>query len=123
MLGPYAVTKQEGNNISYYRNQLDTQHTFHSDRVTPFIGSKTVAYDVGLLDKEEYIVEKIISHRGAWNRLKSIELFVRWDGCTAAQDSWEPWSSMRRVKALHDYLKTIGKERYIPAKLNVLETI
>ena len=121
LLGPYTVTKQEGSNISCYHNQLDTQHTFHSDRVTPFIGSITVAYDMGLLDKEEYIVEKIISHRGTWNRLKSIELFVRWDGCTAAQDSWEPWSSMRRVKALHGYLKTIGKERYIPAKLNVFQ--
>ena len=74
---------------------------------------------MGLLDKEEYIVEKIISHRGAWNRLKSIELFVRWDGCTAAQDSWEPWSSMRRVKAVHEYLKTINKEKYISAQLDV----
>ena len=79
LLGPYTVTKQEGNYISCYHNQLDTQHIFHSDRVTPLIGSKTVAYDMGLLDKEEYIVEKIISHRGAWNRLKSIELLVRLD--------------------------------------------
>ena len=115
LLGPYTVTQQEGNNISCYHNQLNTQHKFHSDRVTPFIGSTTIAHDIGMLDKDEYVVDKIVSHRGAWNRLKSIELLVRWHGYTSDSDSWEPWSSLRRVQALHTYLKTIGKEKFIPA--------
>ena len=115
LLGPYTVTQQAGNNISCYHNQLNTQHTFHSDRVTPFIGSTTIAYKMSMLDKDEYIVEKILSHRGNWNRLKSIELLVRWQGYTAESDSWEPWSSMRRVHALHTYLRLIKKEKYIAA--------
>ena len=115
LLGPYTVTKQEGNKISCYHNQLHTQHIFHSDRVTPFIGSTTIANKIGLLDKEEYVVEKIKSHRGTWNKLKSIELLVRWQGYTADSDSWEPWSNMRRVHALHTYLRLINKEKFISA--------
>jgi hypothetical protein len=115
LMGPYTVTKQDGNNINCFHNQLNTKHTFHATRVTPFIGSPTISHDIGLLDKEEYIVEQILSHRGAWNRLKSLEFLVRWQGYNAESDSWEPWTALRRVQALHDYLTLINKEKYIPA--------
>jgi Chromo (CHRromatin Organisation MOdifier) domain len=109
LLGPYTVTKQEGNNFSCYHNQLNTQHTFHSDRVTPFTGSTTIAHDIGMLDEEEYIVEKILSHRGVWTRLKSLEFLVRWHGYDTACDSWEPWTALRRVQALHTYLESFTR--------------
>ena len=56
LLCPYSVISQERNDITCTHCHLKTQHTFHSDRVSPFLGAPTDAPKVGLIDKEEYFV-------------------------------------------------------------------
>ena len=56
LLDPDSVTSQECNDIICTHCHLKTQHTFHSDRVSPFLGATTDAAKLGLLDKEEYVV-------------------------------------------------------------------
>ena len=114
LLGPYTVKKQNGNNVTCQHTKLESQHVFHADRIMPYIGTEQSAKHIGLLDQEEFIVESIVNHRGNWSNLKSIELLVRWQGYTSEADSWEPWSSLRRVAALHDYLHRINQTKYIP---------
>ena len=114
LLGPYSVTTQIGNDISCTHCQLGTQHIFHSDRVTPFIGTTTSAEKLGLLDREEYIVEKILTHRGAWSLPKSLEFLVRWQDYAPDSDSWEPYQALKYVTALHKYLKAHRKDKLIP---------
>ena len=108
------MKKQIGNNVTCQHTQLESQHVLHTDRLTPYIGTEQSAKHIGLLDQEEFIVESIVNHRGNWSNLKSIELLVRWQGYTSESDSWEPWSSLRRVAALHKYLHQIGRTKYIP---------
>lgn len=116
LLGPYVVLSQSKNDISCEHTVTKKQYTFHADRVTPFIGSQQTAERVGLLDREEYIVDSIITHRGSFSRLRHLEFLVRWHGCTSSSDSWEPWSELRNVQPLHDYLRLHGHERHIPRK-------
>ena len=114
LLGPYTVITQDGNNITCLHTQLNTEHVFHTDRISPYIGTMRSAQKIGLLDREEYIVKSIVAHRGKWTHLKSIELLVHWHGYTSDSDSWEPWTSLRLVKALHEYLQKIGHTNKIP---------
>jgi hypothetical protein len=114
LLGPYKVLSQNNNDISCEHIVTNNKHTFHADRVTPYIGSTLSAERIGLLDREEYIIDSIIAHRGSFSRLRSLEFLVRWKGYEASSDSWEPWSELRDVEPLHDYLRSTGHERHIP---------
>ena len=67
--GPYSVISQEHNDIICTHCHLQTQHIFHSDRVSPFLGTLIDATKLGLLDKEEYVVSAVLRHRGNLNRL------------------------------------------------------
>ena len=51
------------------------------------------------------IIDSITSHRGNWSNLLSMQFLVKWSGYSPADDTWEPWSSLRRTIQLHDYLR------------------
>ena len=80
LLGPHSVISQERNDIICTHCHLKTQHTFHADRVSPFLGAPTDAAKLGLLDKEEYVVSAVLQHRGNLNHLKTVEVLVNWLG-------------------------------------------
>ena len=120
LLGPYEVLSQHVNDIYCEHPTLRTKHTFHADRVTPFIGTPTAATALGHLDRDEYIVEEVLSHRGEWKRLTSMEFLVHWHGYDAATDSWEPWRVLRSVAALHTYLRNHNLENRIPKQFRPL---
>ena len=90
LLGPSSVISQERNDIICTHCHLKTQHTFHSDRVSPFLGAPTDAAKLGLLDKEEYVVSALLQHRGNLNRLKTVEVLVSWLGYGTESNTWEP---------------------------------
>ena len=114
LLGPYSVISQERNDIICTHCHLQTQHTFHSDRVSPFLGTPTDAAKLGLLDKDEYVVSAVLQHRGNLKRLKTVEVLVSWLGYDAESNTWEPWHTMRNVSALHTYLQSQNLSQYIP---------
>ena len=94
LLGPYQVISQHKNDVLCTHPVAQTSHVFHSTRLTPFIGSVDTAKHLGLLDKEEYIVEQIMSHRGKPPRLKTLQFLVRWAGYDSTSDTWESWATI-----------------------------
>ena len=115
LLGPYTVMNQIKNNITCRHVATDKIHTFHSDRVTPFIGNTQDADKIGLLDREEFEVHRIIQHRGNLRLVSSLQFLVRWKGYTSDFDTWEPWVELKHLIPLHTYLRTIGQANLIPS--------
>ena len=70
--------------------------------------------DIATRDHQEYFVETVLDHRGDFKRVSSLEFKIHWRGYTADSDSWEPWSNVRLVQALHEYLRHIHKPDLIP---------
>jgi hypothetical protein len=115
LLGPYTVLKQVKNDITCRHVVTEKIHTFHSDRVTPFIGTTQDADKIGLLDREEFEVHSILQHKGNLRLVTTLTFLVRWEGYTSESDTWEPWAELKHLLPLHTYLRTIGHSNLIPS--------
>ena len=66
------------------------------------------------IDKEEFIIESILSHRGSFHNRRNLQFLVRWSGYTASDDTWEPLPALRHSISLHAYLRTVEHPELIP---------
>jgi putative transposase len=57
------------------------------------------------IDHDEFIVEAIVDHRGNPKKKKNMEFLIRWKGYEPADDTWEPYSTVKDLAALDDYSK------------------
>ena len=116
MLGPSKVQHQTKNDISCQHVITNIVHKLHASRISPFIGSAAEAYTTALLDRDEYIVDSIVTHRGNPEKGSTLEFLVRWHNDSSEHDTWEPWAEMKSVSAVHTYLrnniKTIIPRQY-----------
>ena len=80
----------------------------------PFIGTPATASNLGLLDRDECIVESIVTHTGNPYRLTPLKFLVHWAGHPTDADTWEPWTSLRTYALLHNYLRTHNLYHIIP---------
>ena len=84
--------------------------------------------DVARRDDMEYFVEDILDHRGPQQRSK-IEFLVKWLNYPSDKNTWEPYSNLRDVDKLHDYLrqnnltKLINKQHRWILYTYILETL
>ena len=96
LLGPYEVIKQTKSDISCKHVVTNIISKLHSSRVTPpFIGSTTDAQTAALLDRDEFIVDSVITHRGDTKKTSPIEFLIRWFNYSSEHDSWESWAEMK----------------------------
>ena len=86
--------------------------TFHMGLVQKFVANNDKLfpkqdmksfYDFGQDDKQEWLVEEIISH--GWSNSKELKLEVRW---TLGDTTWEPIASCKDLEALDLYLELQG---------------
>ena len=69
-----------------------------------FDPSITNSLDVARRDYMEYFVEDILGHRGKHQRTH-VEFLVKWLNYPSDKNTWEPYSRLRDVDKLHDYLR------------------
>ena len=100
--GPLKVVSGEFSRYTLY--DLVTQKTseFHVSAMKPFLfdASITNPLDVARRDHMEYFVEDILDHHGKHQRTH-----VEWLNYPSDKNTWEPYSSLRDVDKLHDYLR------------------
>ena len=72
--------------------------------------------DVARHDYLEFFVENILDHRGNLKLKSTIEFHIKWLGYPEVENSWEPYSNLRDLDILHDYLKQHKLSQLIPKK-------
>jgi hypothetical protein len=82
---------------------------FHVDRLRVFekspdiIGNDLVK--LAAADRDEFVVEFIVDHRGSMKKTSKLEFRIRWQGYDESEDSWIPWREAKELQAMDGYLK------------------
>jgi len=59
--------------------------------------------DIARKERQEWLVEQVLSHKGNPNKRGSMIFLVKWLGYPG-QDSWTEWDNIRDNSELHKYL-------------------
>jgi hypothetical protein len=105
--GPLVVQRVE--NQTYFCQDLVTLHVapFFVDRLKRFTSTSEMQYDpqsLAALDRDERVVEAIVGHKGNPNNRKDMTFLTRWKGEEPAEDTWEPWDTVKALEALDVYI-------------------
>ena len=60
---------------------------------------------VASVDRREYVVEKIVAHRGSPKKKSKMTFRVHWEGWPDSEDTWEPYSTVKDLAALDVYVQ------------------
>ena len=115
--GPLKILERD--NAKYTLLDLVTRRTevVHVSRLYPFQydSTRTDPDKIAYLDKNEFVVEKIIDSTIDDNIPKTQwQFLVRWEGYGEEDDLWLSWNELKHVKALHNYLRDNGHAKAIP---------
>eukprot|EP00873_Tetraselmis_striata_P044636 jgi/Tetstr1/464900/TSEL_000843.t1 len=115
-IGPYPVTAKISSQA--YRLRLpptfDCHNVFHISRlrqcVNPDAQPDTIPSSVEP-PVDEFVVERVLDfsierREDLYKRGLCLVFLVRWLNYDSSHDSWEPYSALRRVEALHDFART-----------------
>ena len=120
--GPYQVQSQTDANTYVLRDTVQDKtfnrhvkdlHRFNYD--PQFTDPSAVA----LIDRREFVIEKVLDHRGEVTSKKSLEFLVKWKGYTDDFNLWLPWKEVMYVTALHEYLTSKNLAKLIPGRPQV----
>ncbi len=86
----------------YHDNQYGTDDAFDYDpsEVPP---TKHQAITPEKIPDEEYVVERILGHKGNHTRPSSMKFLVKWLGFDHSHNSWLPWTSTNELAAMDTY--------------------
>jgi hypothetical protein len=88
-LGPFEVISHIGNDIQVRNIITGEIKTFHVDMVKVFHGNRDQAYQMAMIDTEQYEVDYIITYRGDPSVRSTTEFLVKYkDG----DELWVPYS-------------------------------
>ena len=79
---------------------------FHVSRLRHFDVTRCEnPQDVAARDRDEWIVESIVDHRGQGRTKSAYEFRVRWSGFGEESDTWERYATVKDLEALDVYLR------------------
>jgi hypothetical protein len=82
---------------------------FHVDRLRLFnLSSATTdetLMELAAADKDEFIVEMIVDHRGSIKKRSKMEFRIRWQGFDESEDTWLLWREVKDLVALDIYIQ------------------
>ena len=67
-----------------------------------------------MCDEQFYEVEKVLEHRGQFNKKDKLFFKVKWLGYANEDNTWEPWKNLRNNVELHKYLRNNNLQTHIP---------
>ena len=61
--------------------------------------------ETALGDKQMFVIQKVLRHRGDPKRKTTLEFLIQWEGFDESANTWEPWKNVRETQQIHAYLK------------------
>ena len=111
--GPYQVVNYTGS-IYTVRNLVTNKlEDFHVTNIRHFEYDPLVVdpRKVANIDQDMVDINDITKHTGTPNRRANMKFLVHWsDG----EETWEPWSNVRRTEAFHKYFEQNNMKHLIP---------
>lgn len=109
--GPFLILERKNNTYICQDLLTNTPQEFDVSRLTPWEDRENPGVDPGevrreaaLRDREEFVVDSIVDHRGNSKKKSSLEFKIRWLGYSPEEDSWIPYSEAKDLEALDVYL-------------------
>lgn len=97
------VVGQVGNNLELLDVLTGATAPFHVSRVKHFYARRDTDYlKVAAALRDEYVVEAVLESTKTPHGMRYL---VRWQGCDAAEDSWEKASAIKETAAFRAYKK------------------
>lgn len=123
--GPYRVVDviRRGALPSLYVCQdliTHKEYEFLVNRLRPFNHDplRTDPTQVAMRDTDSYEVERIVTHRFTRKATKQrpnvqseLEFLTKWVGYPESDNTWQSWKDSRRLRLVHEYLRTHRDER------------
>ena len=117
--GPYRVINHNDRDEYVLQNLVtDKLEKFHLTLLRPFRYSETHVNprEVALRDTNEFVVERIVDHRGDMIHMSDMEYLVKWLGYDDSENRWLPHAELRDNSVLHEYLRNSNLRHLIPRK-------
>ena len=116
--GPMRVIRSQNSEYTLLDLVRNKEYRFHASNMKPFVFDPLLVnpQDVARHDYLEFFVEKILAHKGNFRRKASLEFQVKWVGYDDSRNTWEPYSALRDLKPLHEYLSETNLKSLIPTK-------
>lgn len=116
--GPLRVIRHQDSQYTLLDLITKKEKVYHVSDMKPFIFDPlhTNPQDVARHDYLEFFVEAILEHRGNPSLKSTMEFQIKWLGYNDSHNSWEPYSNLRDLDILHDYLSQQNLSRLIPKK-------
>ena len=111
--GPYRVLSNVGTKYTVQNLVTNKKEDFHVTNMKPFIlDPEMEPEEVARLEQAVDEIEKVISRTGSPRRVANMRFRVKWIGDDNV--TIEDWKTLRRTRALHEYLETNGMAKLIP---------
>ena len=104
-VGPYEVLSRHKTDYECKHVAMGNIEFLHMDRLKPFFGSKQDAWDMAMLDHDQYAVDRIVAHRGNPLQRTEMEFEVAFMDGTRL---WQTWTK--------DLFDTVQYEEYCRAR-------
>ena len=116
--GPMRVLRTEDSRYTLLDLITNKEKVYHVSDMKPFAFDplNTNPQDIARRDYLEYFVDKILGHKGNPKVKTSLEFLVHWVNYDDDHDTWEPYTNLRDLDQLHDYLSKNNLKNLIPIK-------
>ena len=102
----YTVQNLASNKLEDFKVTDLRPFRFDEQRINP--------QEIALRDKELYLVEAIINHKGSPANRSNMTFQVKWKGYD--EITWEPWVNVKDNAILHNYLRENKLAKLLPKK-------
>jgi hypothetical protein len=116
--GPFRVLSHKESQYTLLDLVTKKEKVYHITDMKPFLfdPSRTNPQDVARHDYLEFFVEKILAHEGNVKVRSSMKFTIKWLGYDSSKNTVEPYSNLRDLDILHDYLTHNNMAQLIPKK-------